>query len=284
METKVTFRNLARVPMFVFGLFSQVLVYGAIAFLSPTLSLHLTEYDGFDEFWVGMYFAVPSVIYVLNTPAVTFYCRVMSRRTVVFIGMFIFCISIFMIGTSPLLQMTDNSKFIFFGLVFLGFSAGMVVIPVFPEMLASIEARFPEMSVEDLNNVAAGYFNSCLGIGEATGPIFASVMTAEIGFRHAEDILGVLVILYLVFYFILLGNLKLFKCGCEEESENVDDQFIDANDNLLKSSKEQITDYIAEDFIRSRLSASGVVVPAEKVSLSSLHSQENRRSSLSLPV
>jgi hypothetical protein len=89
--------------MFLFGLIAQILVYGSIGFLSPTLSLHLMDYPGFNEFWVGVFFAVPSVIYVINTPLVYFYTRYLSSRFVVFIGSAIFCLSIYLIGTSPML-------------------------------------------------------------------------------------------------------------------------------------------------------------------------------------
>jgi hypothetical protein len=51
----------------------------------------------------------------------------------------------------------------------------MVVVPLFPEMVSTIERRFPDMDKDELNDVAAGYFNSSLGVGEAFGPIFASI-------------------------------------------------------------------------------------------------------------
>lgn len=70
------------------------------------------------------------------------------------------------------------NKVIFMGLCVLGFSSAMVVIPIFPEMLHSIEEKCPELIGDDLNNVSSGYFNSFLGVGEALGPISASLMTS----------------------------------------------------------------------------------------------------------
>ena len=134
------------------------------------------EYPGFDEFWVGVYFAVPSVIYVMNTPLVYFYCKFLSRRFVVFIGSAIFCLSIYLIGTSPMFGFQNNSTIIFWGLFGLGLGAAMISIPIFPEMLSSIEQRYPEIAGDELNNISAGYFNSCLGMGEALGPMSASLL------------------------------------------------------------------------------------------------------------
>ena len=53
--------------MFWFGLMAQILVFAGISFGLPTLALHLKKYDGFDEFWVGIFFAMPAIAYILNS-------------------------------------------------------------------------------------------------------------------------------------------------------------------------------------------------------------------------
>ena len=188
-----------------FGLFAQILIFGSIGFLSPTLALHLLSYKDFDEFWVGIYFGVPSIIYVLNGPLVSFYCKVIPRRGVILIGSFIFCLAVYAIGTSPIFDLPDSTKVIFMGLCLLGFSSAMVIIPIFPEMLHSIETQLPHIKGDELNNVSAGFFNSCLGVGEALGPISASILTHAVGFRSAEDILGSLILLYCILFFVING-------------------------------------------------------------------------------
>lgn len=108
-KVPVTFGKLLLVPLFVFGLLAQIIIYGSVAFFGPVMSLHLLTYEGFDEFWVGIYFGVPAIIYILNTPLVSFYCKAFTRRGVVWVGMCIFCTSIFLIGTSPALGIPDST-------------------------------------------------------------------------------------------------------------------------------------------------------------------------------
>jgi hypothetical protein len=93
------------------------------------------SYEGFTEFWVGVYFAMPAIFYIINTPMVTYYCKWFSSKTTILMGMSMFCLSIFFIGTSPLLSLPDNGYTMFIGACMLGFSACMVTIPLFPEML-----------------------------------------------------------------------------------------------------------------------------------------------------
>lgn len=187
------------------------MVYGANAFLMPTLSLHLLSYPGFDEFLVAMFFGVPAIIFILNTPLVSIYCRVWTRRGVVFVGVLLFAVSILLIGTSPLFNIPDLPKLIFFGLCLNSFSAAMVVIPIFPEMLHSIESEFPTLAGDELNNVSAGYFNSCVSVGEAIGPALASLMTSKVGFRTSEDAVACILFVFVICYFWWAGKFKLFK-------------------------------------------------------------------------
>lgn len=164
--------------MFVFGLISQIYIYGGIGFLSPTFTLHMVNnYEGFDEMWVGIFFAMPAVTYIINTPLVPFWCKTFGRKKTLLFGSIIFCLSVYMIGTSPLLGLPNSSKTIFVGTLLLGFSACMVTVPILPEMLHVIERDLPEIKGDDMNNLASGYFNSFLGVGETVGPISASLLT-----------------------------------------------------------------------------------------------------------
>jgi len=125
--------------MFVLGIFAQILIFGGVAFGQPTLALHLNSYEGFTQFWVGFYFASPAVTYIGNSLMIQYYCKMVQRRTVIFIGAFLFSISLYLIATSPLLGLRDSSYVILTGMLLLGFSSAMVTVPLIPEVLDSIE-------------------------------------------------------------------------------------------------------------------------------------------------
>ncbi len=127
--------------------------------------------------------------------------------------------SLYLIGTSPMLGIKDNSRVIFEGLMLLGFSAAMITIPLIPEVLESIEKKCPHLEGEELNNVISGYFNSCIGVGEALGPILAGILVESHGFRSCYDMTGTLVLIYTLLFFIFNGNFSLFipKCCISDE-------------------------------------------------------------------
>lgn len=84
----------------------------------------------------------------------------------------------------------------------------MIVVPVYPEMVSSIERQLG-ISGNELNSVTAGYFNCCIGIGEAIGPILASLLTS-IGFRHSQYVVAFLSIIFCIAYFFCNGMLSMF--------------------------------------------------------------------------
>jgi len=202
--------------MFVFGLISQVYIYGGIGFLSPTFTLHMVNsYEGFDEFWVGIYFAMPAVTYIINTPLVPYWCKTLGRKRTLLYGSGLFCLSVYFIGTSPLLNLPDSPHTIFVGTLLLGFSACMVTVPILPEMLHRIEHDLPHLKGEELSNQASGYFNSFLGVGETLGPISASLLTEKFGFRTAFDIVATLILIYCICFLIYIEESEtMIKVRC----------------------------------------------------------------------
>ena len=126
------------------------------------------------------------------------------------IGLVLFTLSLYMIGTSPMLGFDDASSTILMGLFLAGFSAVMVTVPLIPEILASIERQLPWLEGEELNNVISGYLNSCIGIGEAIGPIASGALTESVGFRHALDLAATFVLAFTVIYMVF--NVRIGHC------------------------------------------------------------------------
>merc|ERR1712176_493707 len=119
----IEFKDLIRVPMFVLGIFAQILCFGCVAFGQPTLALHLNTYAGFSQAWIGFYFAAPAITYIISSLMISPYCKLTSRKNVILIGSFLFAVSFYLLASSPMLGITDSSYIILAGLLLLGFSS-----------------------------------------------------------------------------------------------------------------------------------------------------------------
>ena len=126
-------------PIFTFGLLADLLVLGGISFGLPFLGTHLASYEGFTQGWIGVYYSAPAISFFINCLLIRKYTSILPRRLVILIGLIFNAIAIFCVATSPLLSMVNNPYTIFFGLILLGWSATLVIVPMVPELLSSIE-------------------------------------------------------------------------------------------------------------------------------------------------
>ena len=88
-----------------------------------------------ETFWIGVFFSIPAVMYIVGALILPCSMNVIGRRGAIFIAFIFLIISVFMIGTSPMLNMDDNPKLIFAGLCLLGLVSAAITIPILPEML-----------------------------------------------------------------------------------------------------------------------------------------------------
>ena len=79
----------------------------------------------------------------------------------------------------------------------------MMTVPLIPEVLDSIEQQYPQLEGEQLNNMIAGYFNSCLAIGEILGPISSGILVESYGFRCAGDMTATLMFVFTITFLIV---------------------------------------------------------------------------------
>ena len=140
---QIPFMSLSKDPMFMFGLCAQFLAFGSFAFGQPTLALYLIKFEGIPKFSIGLFFALPAFAYILNSLVVPSYCDVIPRKGVIFLGLICFTMSLFLIGASPFLGIESTHRVILTGLMILGFSLAMISVPLVPEVIHSLEIKFP---------------------------------------------------------------------------------------------------------------------------------------------
>jgi len=57
-------------------------------------------------------------------------------------------------------------------------------------MIISVERDF-DNSKGEVNDVASGVFNTALGVGQVSGPIFGSLVTSWLSFRDTTDLIAI---------------------------------------------------------------------------------------------
>jgi hypothetical protein len=80
-----------------------------------------------------------------------------------------------------------------------GWATSNLVVLSLPEMINQANIAFPGRP-DEINDYCSGIFNSCLGIGQISGPLVGSYVTLSLGFRYTEDIAALVNFAYFVFY------------------------------------------------------------------------------------
>jgi MFS family permease len=85
-------------------------------------------------------------------------------------------IAFYFIGPSTFLGFNESPGMTVLGLAIMGSGAGMIVIPVLPEMIEAVEETYPDIDEIQLANIISGIFVAAQGIGETLGPVLGSVL------------------------------------------------------------------------------------------------------------
>jgi len=67
-------------------------------------------------------------------------------------------------------------------------------------MLEAVLDEYP-MQEQEINDLSSAVFNTFLGIGQISGPLFGSYMTVEHGFRLTSDYVALICIAFACVYF-----------------------------------------------------------------------------------
>ena len=207
---EISLGHLLCIPRFIFGLISQILVTSSIQFMAPSYSVHMIKY-GFTPAFIGMSFAVPGVIYAALSPLMYLFTEKLPKRAVILIGILLMSFGMFFVGTSKFLGLENSPFMIITGLMIIGAAAGMISIPVLPEMLEAIEERNDRSyNLEELNNYISGIFVTSTGVGEFIGPVLGSILNEKYGFRESQDIYANVIIIFAIIYFFCVGHVTIF--------------------------------------------------------------------------
>ena len=167
-----------------------------------------------------MCFAVPGIIYAALSPLMYLFTEKLPKRAVILIGIIAMAVGMFFVGTSKALGLENSPAMIILGLMIIGASAGMISIPVLPEMLDAIEAaKVGDYDPETLNDFISGLFVMSTGFGEFIGPTLSSVLNDSYGFREAQDIYANCILVFAILYFVSTGHFTIF-LRTEKERNN----------------------------------------------------------------
>ena len=192
-------------------LFAAISNFFNILFLTvgqPVFGPRLTRDYGLSDAWVGAWFALPTIFYIITGPfLLPKLTKGFEQRALIMLGFFTFALSGYLVGPSQIFGFPSKSAVMMISaLCILGTGAAFTIIPIIPEMLDAVKDKY-EGQLTELSDNFSAIFNISGGIGQVVGPTLAGLLSDEIGFRLTFDMIGTSVLLFNITYILWWGGI-----------------------------------------------------------------------------
>ncbi|GAB1294975.1 MFS-type transporter SLC18B1 [Apodemus speciosus] len=188
---KQSFWKLVTLPKIGLLAFVIISLSSCFGFLDPTLSLFIMEKFSLSTGYVGLVFLGLSLSYTIASPLLGLLSDKMPnlRKWFLVFGNLITSGCYMLLGPVPLLHIKSQLWLLVLVLVVNGVSAGMSIIPTFPEMLSCAYENGFEDGISTLGLVS-GLFGAMWSVGAFMGPILGGFLCEKIGFEWAAALQG----------------------------------------------------------------------------------------------
>lgn len=175
------------------GLIACVIIAfsSCFGFLDPILSLFVLEKFNLPAGYVGLVFLGLALSYTISSPLFGLFSDRMPnlRKWFLVFGNLITAVCYMLLGPVPILHIKSQLWLLVLVLVINGFSAGMSIIPTFPEMLSCAYENGFEEGISTLGLVS-GLVGAMWSVGAFMGPMLGGFLYEKIGFEWAAAVQG----------------------------------------------------------------------------------------------
>lgn len=180
--------SLPKVGLIAFVIISLSSCFG---FLEPILSLFILEKFNLPAGYVGLVFLGLALSYTISSPLFGLFCDRMPnlRKWFLIFGNLITAGCYMLLGPVPILHIKSQLWLMVLVLVVNGISAGMSIIPTFPETLSCAYENGFEEGISTLGLVS-GLTGAMWSVGAFMGPMLGGFLYEKIGFEWAAAIQG----------------------------------------------------------------------------------------------
>lgn len=190
-QSQQSFWKLVTLPKVGLTAFVIISLSSCFGFLDPNLSLVIMEKFGLSAGYVGLVFMGLSLPYTISSPLFGLLSDKMPnlRKWFLVFGNLITAGCYMLLGPVPIFHIKSRLWLLVLVLVVHGVSAGMSIIPTFPEMLSCAYENGFEEGIGTLGLVS-GLVSAMWSIGAFMGPMLGGFLCEKIGFEWAAAIQG----------------------------------------------------------------------------------------------
>jgi len=140
--------------------------------------------------------------YAISSPFIGYLTKIIPRSYVTCASFFIATVALFMFGPSYILGFGTNLAILTAGLGLLGVACSVIFVPLLSEIIEGVQEKEGIGESAELNDKAAGLFNTAYAIGCIIAPILGGYLNEAYGFQKTCDIMAICSFVFGIFYLI----------------------------------------------------------------------------------
>jgi MFS family permease len=109
-------------------------------YIDCILALHLDKHFGLGHSWIGVFFLLSSVTYVIGAPLASYLSNFIHRRYIAFAAFALMIIENILEGPSVIFGLDDSIVYVLIGVTMLGLCLSMALVPLLSELITHLES------------------------------------------------------------------------------------------------------------------------------------------------
>ncbi|XP_016049039.1 MFS-type transporter SLC18B1 isoform X2 [Erinaceus europaeus] len=188
-----SFWKLISLPKVAVIAFTIISASSCLGFLDPTLSLFVLKKFNLPPGYVGLVYLGMASSYMISSPLLGLLSDKVPylRKWFLVLGSLITAVCYMLLGPVPVLHIKSQLWLLVLILVINGMSAGMSIIPTFPEILSCAHENGFAKGLSTLGLVS-GFLGAMWSVGAFIGPVIGGFMYEKLGFEWAAAVEGLL--------------------------------------------------------------------------------------------
>jgi MFS family permease len=159
---------------------------------------------GVNENKVGFFIALPCLVYSIACAVVGLFTKYVPRVYLTELAFLITFGGMLMFGPSEILNFPKDLALSTCGICIVAFSCALIFVPLLSEIVEAVLAKEGlQEATEELNDLAAGFFNTAYAIGCLIAPIIGGALNDAYNFRITCDVMAFSSGAYAVVFFFI---------------------------------------------------------------------------------
>lgn len=174
--------------------------FGSLGAIEPTLGNFLNQKFDIDPSMTALVFIIPTLAYPISVYASNKYFGHVRSSAKMSFGLVLIALSMFLVGPVTISGISPTLPMTLLGVAGIGGGLGLSMVPALPDMVNFATDELPHIEAFLISDRVSSLINLFMYVGKGVFAPICGVLTDKFDFEDALGILGVVTLIYAMFF------------------------------------------------------------------------------------